>query len=141
LKISRKFVLFVAVGGFATLVNFVARIIINHYTSFGVAIVLAFPIALATAFVLHRLYVFEPVANLPWQHQFVRFLIVNLVALAQVFLVSMVLANLVFPAIGMRFHPDTVAHGIGLISQIFTSFYAHKRFSFGGGATRSDSVD
>ena len=34
----------------------------------------------------------------------------------------------------MRFYPDTVAHAIGLLSPLFTSYWAHKHFTFRGAA-------
>ena len=123
------FVLFVLIGGFSSAVNLVTRILINRVTSYEVAIVLAFPVALTTAFLLNRAFVFRS-AGAAWHGQFARFLIVNLAALVQIFLVSVGLARLVFPYIGMRFHPETAAHGIGLLSPILTSYWAHRHFTF-----------
>lgn len=121
--------LFVLVGGFSSAVNFVARILIDRVTSYETAIVIAFPIALTTAFLLNRLLVFQETRR-EWKDQYVRFLIVNLIALVQVFAVSLLLARWLFPAIGMNFHPDTVAHGIALVSPLPTSYWLHKHFSF-----------
>ena len=125
----RDFLLFVLIGAFSSAVNLGARIVINRATSYEVAIVLAFPIALVTAFLLNRIFVFKP-AERAWHGQLLRFLLVNLVALAQVFAISLLFARIVFPAMGMTFHPDTVAHAIGLVSPIFTSFWAHRYFTF-----------
>jgi putative flippase GtrA len=125
----RDFVKFVLIGGFSSVVNLVARIAINRVTSYEIAIVLAFPIALVTAFLLNRLLVFKEVSG-TWRGMLLRFLFVNLLALVQVFAISLFLADILFPSIGMTFHPDTVAHGIGLISPIFVSFWAHRYFTF-----------
>lgn len=131
---SSGFFLFVLIGGLSSVVNLVARILINRTASYEVAIVLAFPIALITAFLLNRALVFRS-SGRAWGGEFLRFLLVNLAALVQVFVVSVVLARLIFPAIGFQSHSDTIAHGIGLLSPILTSYWAHKHFSFRAGAT------
>ena len=125
----QRLILFIGIGGFASLVNLVARILFDGFTSYEAAIVLAFPVALTTAFLLNRALVFDGGRG-DWRGQYWRFLLVNLAALAQVFLISVALARLIFPAIGFGWHADTVAHAVGLISPIFTSYWAHKHFSF-----------
>lgn len=129
MKDRRAFLLFVLIGCFASAVNLGARLAIDVWTSYEVAILLAFPIALTTAFLLNRAYVFDAKDG-RWTQQYWRFLIVNLAALAQIFVISVALARWLFPAIGFAWHADTVAHAIGLISPIFTSYWAHRRFSF-----------
>lgn len=126
---SPAFIKFVAIGGFASLVNLTARILINRVTSYEVAIVGAFFVALLTAFELNRALVFKGQGG-GWWPTFSRFFLVNLIVLLQVFVISVGLARFVFPAIGMTFHPDTVAHGIGLVSPLFTSFWFHRVFTF-----------
>lgn len=132
MKGGARLTLFVLIGGFSSLVNLLARIVIDIFTSFEVAIVLAFPIALTTAFVLNRALVFNGRAG-NWRGQYWRFLLVNLATLVQVFVLTMALARFLFPAIGFRWHADTVAHAIGLVSPILTSYWAHKYFSFSPG--------
>ena len=62
--------------------------------------------------------------------QFARFATVNAVAFAQVWLVSVGLAKLLFPALGVIPRADTVAHVIGVLSPVATSYVLHNRFSF-----------
>lgn len=126
---ARRFMAFVAIGGFASAVNLVARILVDMFTSYEAAIVLAFPIALTTAFLLNRLLVFQA-KEYDWRRQYRRFLIVNLAALLQVFAVSVAFARLIFPWIGFTWHAHTIAHALGLIMPLFTSYWAHKRYSF-----------
>ncbi len=130
MKDATAFVRFVLIGGFASGVNLVARILIDTVTSYAVAILLAFFVGLTTAFLLNRMFVFKPASQSQWRGEFFRFLLVNLATLAQVFLLSMLFARVIFPATGMDFHPDTIAHGIGLITPVFTSFWAHRHFTF-----------
>lgn len=117
------------IGGFASLVNFSARILIDRVTTYEAAIVLAFPVALTTAFLLNRAFVFDARQS-EWKGQYWRFLVVNLLALVQVFVVTVALARLVFPATGLVWHAEAIAHAIGLASPILTSYWAHKRYSF-----------
>lgn len=125
----REFLAFVVIGGFAAAVNFVTRIVIDWWTSFEVAVVLSYLVAMTTAFVLNRLYVFNA-ADGPWRRQYGRFALVNLVALVQVFLISVGLERYLFPALGFTWHADEIAHAIGLASPILTSYWGHKKYSF-----------
>lgn len=130
----REFLAFVAIGGFAAGVNFGARLAIDWWTSFEVAILLAYLVAMTTAFLLNRAYVFKA-ADGPWRRQYTRFAIVNLIALVQVFLISVGLARYLFPAMGLTWHADEIAHAIGLASPILTSYWAHKKYSFAAAAS------
>jgi putative flippase GtrA len=125
----RPFVLFLLIGGFAAAVNFFARMLIEEVTSYEVAIVLAFPVALTTAFVLNRLLVFKPGGS-AWTGQYGRFAVVNLLALVQVFVVSVGLARFILPALGVHWHAEDLAHAIGVCSPVLTSYWAHKHYSF-----------
>lgn len=125
----KNFTLFVIIGGVSSVVNLAARVAFNYLFSYEVAIILAFPVALSFAFVLNRCLIFNA-ENGHWTGQFGRFLIVNLVALVQIFAISVLLARFVFPRVSMGFHPELVAHAIGLVSPICTSYWAHKRFTF-----------
>ncbi len=127
--VSRSFILFVLVGVIAAAVNIIARYFINFAVSFELAIVLAFPIALSVAFVLNRAFVFKS-EDKRVAGQYGRFLLVNLLMLCQVWVVSICLARFVFPAIGLTWHSELLAHIIGVGSPIVTSYFAHKHFSF-----------
>jgi putative flippase GtrA len=129
MSIKREFLTFVAIGAFAAGVNFVVRFAIDVVTSFEVAVVLSYAIAMTTAFLLNRQFVFKA-SDGPWARQYWRFFLVNMVALIQVFVISVGLARLVFPAMGFEWHAEAVAHAIGLASPIVTSFWGHKRYSF-----------
>jgi putative flippase GtrA len=127
--ISRSFVLFIAVGALSAGINIGARIVFNLFVPFALAIILAFAVGLTTAFVLNKIIVFQSTGG-SIATQYVRFALVNLVALFQVWIVSMSLARILFPSIGFSFHPDTIAHLIGVASPALTSYWAHREFSF-----------
>lgn len=125
----RRFVRFVMTGGVAAAVNLVSRYILNFWMSFSIAVVAAYLCGMTTAYVLNKLFVFDrsgrSVANEFW-----RFTLVNLVAVLQVWVISVGLGEYVFPAIGFeRFHL-LVAHAIGVSVPIVTSYLGHRHFSF-----------
>lgn len=125
--ISRQFALFVLAGGLAALVNIAARWVLDLAMPYDAAIVLAYLCGMVTAFMLNR-RVFA--ASGAYGGQAVRFALVNAVAAAQVWAVSVFLSRVLFPAVGFDWHPETVAHVIGVGSPIVTSYLAHKHFSF-----------
>lgn len=134
MTLSRRFVVFVAIGGVCSAINLGARLLINLVTGFEAAIVLAFLVAMTCAFVLNRWLVFTAGAG-GWVRQYGRFALVNVLTLVQVFALTELFARVVFPGVGMRFHPETVAHAIGLLSPLLTSYWAHQRFTFRGAPT------
>lgn len=126
---QRRFALFVVAGGIAALVNIASRIALNLVMPYEVAIVVAYVCGMTTAYALNKLFVFER-SGRAVTDEYVRFTLVNLVAVAQVWLVSVGLARLLFPAVGFTWHAETVAHVIGVIVPVFTSYLGHKHFSF-----------
>jgi putative flippase GtrA len=124
-----RFATFLLTGGIAAAVNIGARWLLEFVISFEAAVACAYLVGMVTAFLLARIFVFKVAAGAAhWQ--FVRFTMVNLVALAQVFLVSVGLARFVFPALGIPWLDETAAHVIGVLSPVATSYILHKHFSF-----------
>lgn len=126
---SRQFIYFVVVGGYAAVINFIARILYNHYMSYEWAVFYAYLTGMITAFLLSRYFVFEGAGGSKFA-QFYRFTLVNILAVIQVWGISVGLARYVFPALKFQFYADEVAHIIGLSIPVFTSFLGHKYFSF-----------
>lgn len=122
-------VAFVIVGGIAAAANIGSRIVLNHWMPYVAAIVVAYIIGMIVAFVLNRLFVFTRTVN-PLHHQAFWFVVVNLAAVLQTVAVSLLLAGIVFPHVGLRWHPETVAHAIGVGIPVITSFIGHKHLSF-----------
>lgn len=125
----RQFVGFVIAGGIAAAANIGSRIVFSHWLPFVAAIVLAYIVGMLVAFVLNRLFVFRTTVN-PLHRQAFWFTVVNLAAVAQTLVVSLLLADVVFPRIGLDWHPETVAHAIGVGIPVITSFIGHKHLSF-----------
>lgn len=124
-----RFALFVVVGGTAAVVNILSRIVLNFFMSYEVAIVVAYVCGMTTAYVLNRFFVFTASGRTVYD-EYVRFTLVNLLAVAQVWIISVGLARLVFPWGGFAWHAETVAHVIGVMVPVFTSYLGHKHFSF-----------
>jgi putative flippase GtrA len=124
-----RFASFAVTGGIAALANLLARYLMMRFMSYEIAVALAYLVGMVVAFVLARSFVFlsgdRSVAS-----QFGRFAIVNLFAFIQVWIVTIGLDRFVFPATGFSWHPEEVAHFIGVISPIMLSYYGHKHFSF-----------
>lgn len=127
---AHAFLAFVLSGGLAAGVNVASRYLLSNWMVFEAAVTVAYLFGMTTAFVLTRRFVFDSTAG-SWRAQYTRFAVVNLFSFAQVLIVSDLLARLLFPAIGFRWHAEEVAHVIGVISPIVGSYYAHKHFSFG----------
>ncbi|RWM99591.1 MAG: GtrA family protein [Mesorhizobium sp.] len=127
--LAGEFVRFLFVGGLAAAANVGSRLVLDLATSYEIAVMFAYFVGLTTAFVLNRTFVFDA-RNGRGKSQFLRFTIVNVFALAQVWLVSVGLARWLFPLIGFLWHPETSAHVIGVLSPALTSYVAHKYYTF-----------
>jgi putative flippase GtrA len=125
----RRFILFLGAGGAAALVNILSRIALNWAMPYEMAIVVAYVVGMTTAFLLNKLFVFAA-SGRGVKSEYLRFALMNLAALAQVWIVSVGLARLVFPAAGFAWHAETVAHVIGVAAPAYTSYLGHKYFSF-----------
>lgn len=126
---SRQFLTFLFTGGTAAAVNFLSRIVYSHWVGFSTAVILAYITGMITAFVLAKLFVFkESEQSLHRSAMF--FVLVNVVAALQTWLISMGLALYVLPALGVHTFVDEIAHAVGVAFPVFTSYFGHKRWSF-----------
>lgn len=121
--------LFVVASGFAAMANFGSRILFSHVTTYAIAIVLAYLVGMATAFSLNRAYVFKD-ADKPLGHQIFWFVAVNMLALLQTLLISLAFTHYVFPFFDMRFHPEAIAHALGIAAPAIVSYFGHKHLTF-----------
>ena len=126
---TAQFLRFLAAGGLAAAVNILSRIGFSQWVPLPVAVVLAYLIGMAVAFVLMRSYVF-PVGRAGLHRQVVVFALVNVAAVIQTLGVTLLLADIVLPWVGVRSHVDLIAHVVGVCAPIVTSFIGHKRWSF-----------
>lgn len=126
---SRQFLIFLLTGGLAAAVNFGSRILYNQWMSFSAAIVVAYITGMITAFVLARLFVFKGSGRTLHQSA-LYFVLVNLVAVLQTWIISLLLAHHLLPILGIRHFVPEISHAVGVIVPVFTSYLGHKHLSF-----------
>lgn len=126
---SKQFLAFILTGGLAAAVNFGSRIVYNLWVEFPVAVILAYVTGMITAFLLARTFVFKT-STTAFHHSAFFFVLVNLLAVAQTWGVSMALAYYVLPAMDVDLFVKEIAHGVGVVVPVFTSYLGHKYWSF-----------
>lgn len=126
---SIEIALFLVTGGFAALVNVVSRYLLTPSLGFEISVIVAYMIGMVVAYLLFRSVVFGKSGRGVAQESY-RFVVVNIVALAIVWLVSVLLARLVFPAIGFSTYAEDVAHIIAVCIPAITSYIGHSKFTF-----------
>ena len=123
---------FLLLGGVAAGVNLVARAALQPLLGFEAAVAFAYACGMIVAYKLFRIFVFgasgRSVASEAW-----RFTLVNLVSMVMVWIISVGLARVVFPAMSFTWHADDIAHFLGVLSPAITSWIGHKRYTFGAG--------
>jgi putative flippase GtrA len=124
-----RFLRFILTGSVAAGANVISRYILSLALPYEAAVGIAYLVGMTTAFVLARLFVFTAVPG-EIRGQYARFALVNAAAFLQVWIVSVGLARFAFPAVGVTWHAETLAHIIGVASPIVTSYFGHKHFSF-----------
>lgn len=132
--LNNRVVRFLLAGGSAAVVNFLSRFFYSTFVSFGIAVVLAFVTGMITAFLLNKLFVFTNSRNSRVQ-EVGWFVVINLFALLQTWLVSIYLASWLPPYLpGSVAQPlemaEAIAHGAGILIPVFTSYVGHKYLTF-----------
>lgn len=125
----RQFALFLVAGGIAAAANYGSRFLFSLWASFPAAIVLAYLVGMAVAFVLMRQYVFDARGKAVGP-QVAKFTAVNALAVLQTLVVSLVLARWVLPAMGVATHAEAIAHAVGVAVPIVTSYFGHRMATF-----------
>jgi len=119
---------FLLAGGTAAAANYGSRFLFSVWCSYEVAIVLAYIVGMTVAFILMRTYVFDARAG-ALVSQLWKFVAVNGLAVLQTLLISVILARWVLPALGVS-HVEAIAHLIGVLVPIGTSYVGHKAATF-----------
>ena len=130
-----RFLRFLVVGGFAAGVNLAVRYVLDFSLSYSAAIVLAYLAGMLTAFVLSKWLVFLP-SHRGTTSELVRFSLVNLAAIIQVWGVSVGLAEWLLPALGVDTYRYDIAHIVGVTVPAITSYLGHKYYSFAATSIR-----
>ena len=126
---SNQFVRFLMTGGSSAVINLASRVLLSHFMSFEAAVAVAYLIGIVTAYTFAKLFVFEKTGH-SLATEFRRFVVVNMMSFAVVWVISVGLAVYIFPAIHFRWHAEFVAHFIGLSWTAVVSYFAHKHYTF-----------
>jgi putative flippase GtrA len=130
LSARNQFAGFIVAGGIAAIANFLSRMVFNLFIGYAMSIILAYLVGMVTAFLINRHAVFAP-SGKSMRVEAVWFTLVNILAVAQTLIISLVLVNVVFPELGMQTHPREIAHAIGIIVPVITSYFGHRHWTFG----------
>jgi putative flippase GtrA len=125
----KQVTLFLLVGGIAAGLNWASRFVFSEFFRFEIAVVLAFLVGLTSGFFLMRRYVFTG-GDQPVVAQAGKYLVVNLFALVQTLVISLIFARWLLPSIGAEAHAEPVAHLIGVLMPVVTSYFGHKLLTF-----------
>jgi len=125
----REFRLFLITGGVAALVKVVSRVGFSQVLRFELAVLLAYGVGMLTAYVLARKFVFLQ-SRTSVRSSLAAFALVNLFAVLQTWLVSVGLRNWLLPMLGIVVLRDLIAHGVGVVVPVLSSYFGHKHISF-----------
>ena len=125
----RQFVRFLFCGGLAAGLNWVSRFLFSIWLPFEYSVVAAFFVGLISGYLLMRFYVFETKKETGLL-QISKYVAVNMLALVQTLIISIVLLRWVLPAMGVLNHVDALAHLIGVLTPVVTSYFGHKYITF-----------
>jgi len=128
LFLSRQFVRFLAVGGVAALLHWLARIVLSSWLTFPWAVALAYVAGMLVAFALNRIFVF-PHSNKPPHEQLRDFVLINLSFFPVVWA-----ASIGFEAalryVGLVQYTQALAHGLSISIPMLATFLMYKFFAF-----------
>lgn len=125
---TRQFLGFVAVGGTAALLNWLARIVLSQWLSFTLAVALAYMVGMLVAFLLNSFFVF-PNSTRPRARQARDFVVINLISFLVVWLVSIELER-ALRAMGMVRYTEELAHAVAISLPMFVNFLIYKFYAF-----------
>lgn len=120
---------YVLSGGVAAGVNFGSRFLFSEWLFYEAAVVAAYLLGMVTAFVLMRRYAFRPTRQ-DTLRQVMAFVAINALAVLQTVLASAILVRVLPEALGPLSLREALAHGVGVVLPIFTSFFGHRYLTF-----------
>ena len=131
-KLSKRkeFPLFILAGSVAAILNVLTRIILTIFLNFQISVFIAYLIGMISSFLLQRKYVFKSTTN-SYKRSIAAFSLVNLFALLQVWIVSLLIKFWLINFISSVSLVEFIAHCFGVGIPAFTSYYGHKYITFG----------
>lgn len=126
---TRQFGSFLLIGGFAMIVNMASRVLYEKAVGFSAAVILAYLTGMLVAFILMWRYVF-PQSTQPLKQAVIRFTVINILGIAQTWVITMLFFRYILPALSISWHAEDISHMIGVASPVFVSFLGHKFWTF-----------
>lgn len=120
---------FILVGIISTVCNLSSRYLFELFADYEVALAGANVIGVSSAFLLNRWFVFGS-GSAGFLGEFYRFTLVNSAGIIVSWLVAVLLYRAVFPGVGLMWHPDLLAHAIGIAVPVLPNYLAHKHWTF-----------
>ena len=127
--LTPQFIRFLLAGGIAAAANYGSRFIFNIFFSYSISIFLAYLVGMLLAFLLMRGHVFDA-KNGVLRSQVAKFVGVNVLAVLQTLLISLLLAKWLAPAMGSVQDAEAIAHLVGVLVPVVTSYFGHKFLTF-----------
>lgn len=127
--LTPEFLRFLIAGGIAAGANFGSRFVFSMFLDYGFAVFFAYLVGMLVAFLLMRGHVFDAKSG-PLAPQVAKFVGVNLVAVLQTLVISLVLARWLLPSLGIVEHAEALAHLVGVLVPVVTSYFGHKLLTF-----------
>lgn len=126
---NKQFISFIFLNGLAAIANFSSRIIFSSVVSYSYAIILAYGVGMVTAYLLCRFFIFRPAVNRT-HIQIFYFTIVNVFALLQTLIISLLFAHYLLRDLDNQSLQEAIGHFIGLCAPVVTSYFGHKYITF-----------
>jgi putative flippase GtrA len=129
--INAQFGRFLVVGGIALVLHWLSRFVFNWFVGYGWAIVMAYLIGIAAAFLLNRVYVFT-YSDQTFEHEALWFFLVNIAAFPMVWSVAYVLGDRVLTNWMPQQPAFAIGHAVAIVLPTFVNFALHKLITFRG---------
>lgn len=123
-----RFGRFLIAGGVAAAANYGSRFLFSIWLPFSAAITLAFAVGLLTGFLLMRRFVFAA-HHQPALPQALRYIGVNLLALAQTLFISLFGSELLSGYLNVS-QANAISHAVGVGFPVIISYFAHRFCTF-----------
>ncbi len=126
---AKRVFLFLFVGGFAALINWLCRILFSNWMIFELAVFLAYIVGMIIGYIGYRFLVFQA-SNSSVQAEIMRFILVNIFSGIIVIITASILVRFILPALGLPYYIDEIGHAIAIAIGAFINYFAHAYITF-----------
>jgi len=127
--LNKQFLRFLVAGGIAAGANFGSRFVFSNFLGYASAVFFAYLVGMLVAFILMRGHVFNASGG-ALASQVSKFIGVNVLAVLQTLVISLLLARWLLPSLGIVAQAEALAHLAGVLVPVVTSYFGHKFLTF-----------